>query len=99
MQARQKSGRNVAVLVLTATGALSQAVFGQASPFQTGADSFVTNFVAIATPIAVILVMALGIAAMIGRVSWGWPVAALAGIAIMFGAPQIVEWTRGMFAV
>lgn len=71
----------------------------QGSPFQTGADSFVTNLVAIATPIAIVFVMALGIAAMIGRVSWGWPVAALVGIGVLFGAPQIVTWTRGLFAV
>ena len=71
----------------------------QASPFQTGADSFVTSFLGIATPIAVIFVMALGIGAMVGRVSWGWPVAALVGIGVLFGAPQIVTWVRGMFAV
>ena len=73
--------------------------FAQGSPFQTGADSFVTDLVAIATPIAIVFVMALGIAAMIGRVSWGWPVAALVGIGVLFGAPQIVTWVRGLFAV
>ena len=36
--------------------------FAQGSPFQTGADSFVTDLVAIATPIAIVFVMALGIA-------------------------------------
>lgn len=71
----------------------------QASPFQTGADSFVTNLLAIATPIAIIFIMALGIGALVGRVSWGWPVAALVGIGVLFGAPQIVTWVRGMFAV
>ncbi|MEO8313381.1 MAG: TrbC/VirB2 family protein [Pseudomonadota bacterium] len=73
--------------------------FAQSSPFQTGADAFVTNLVAIATPIAIIFVMALGIAALLGRVSWGWPAAALVGIGVLFGAPQIVTWVRGLFAV
>jgi type IV secretory pathway VirB2 component (pilin) len=43
--------------------------------------------------------MVLGIMAMANRISWGWPIAAIVGIAIVFGAPQIVTWIRGMFAV
>ncbi len=76
-----------------------QLALAQASPFQTGADSFVTNLVAIATPVAIIFVMALGVAALFGRITWGWPIAALVGIGILFGAPQSVTWARGMFAV
>lgn len=87
------------LVVLLYAGLVPELARAQASPFQTGADSFVTNFLGIATPIAVIFVMALGIGAMIGRVSWGWPVAALVGIGVLFGAPQIVTWVRGMFAV
>lgn len=80
--------------------ALTLPVFALAqSPFQTGADAFVTNLTALATPFAVILVMALGVAALAGRLSWGWSVAALLGIGVVFGAPQIVTWVRGMFAV
>jgi type IV secretion system protein VirB2 len=74
-------------------------VFAQASPFLTGANSLQTNILAWATPIAVILVMVLGIMAMANRISWGWPIAALLGIAVVFGAPQLVTWTRGMFGV
>jgi len=33
------------------------------------------------------------------RVSWGWCIGAILGIAIAFGAPQIVIWVRGMFGV
>lgn len=74
-------------------------VWAQASPFLTGATSLQTNILAWATPIAVILVMALGIMAMANRISWGWPIAAIVGIAVVFGAPQIVTWIRGMFGV
>ena len=73
--------------------------FAQASPFLTGANSLQTNILAWATPVAVILVMALGIMAMANRISWGWPVAAMVGIAVVFGAPQMVTWIRGMFGV
>jgi type IV secretion system protein VirB2 len=73
--------------------------FAQTSPFLTGANSLQTNILSWATPIAVILVMALGIMAMANRISWGWPMAAMVGIAVVFGAPQMVTWIRGMFGV
>jgi type IV secretory pathway VirB2 component (pilin) len=43
--------------------------------------------------------MALGGMAMANRISWAWCIAAIFGIAIAFGAPQIVAWVRGMFGV
>ena len=45
------------------------------------------------------LALALGIMAMANRISWGWPMAAMVGIAVVFGAPQMVTWIRGMFGV
>jgi type IV secretion system protein VirB2 len=71
----------------------------QASPFMTGASSLQTNILAWLTPVAIILVMVLGGMAMANRVSWGWCIGAILGIAIGFGAPQIVTWVRGMFGV
>ena len=73
--------------------------WGQASPFMTGAASLQNNILAWLTPIAIILVMALGAMAMANRLSWGWCIGAILGIAIAFGAPQIVAWVRGMFGV
>ena len=71
----------------------------QTSPFLTGATALQTNILAWLTPIAVILVMVLGAMAMANRMSWGWCIGAIFGIAIAFGAPQIVTWVRGMFGV
>jgi type IV secretion system protein VirB2 len=71
----------------------------QASPFLTGASSLQTNILAWLTPVAIILVMVLGAMAMASRLSWGWCLGAILGIAIGFGAPQIVTWVRGMFGV
>jgi type IV secretion system protein VirB2 len=71
----------------------------QSSPFLTGATALQTNILAWLTPIAIILVMVLGAMAMANRVSWGWCFGAILGIAIAFGAPQIVTWVRGMFGV
>lgn len=73
--------------------------WAQASPFMTGATSLQSNIVAWLTPVAIILVMVLGGMAMANRMSWGWCLGAILGIAIAFGAPQIVTWVRGMFGV
>jgi len=81
-------------LVLVAGDALAQA-----SPFSTGATSFQGSFLAILTPVAVIAVMALGAAAWMNRISWAWAITGVAGIVLVFGAPQIVAWVRGMFGV
>ena len=78
----------------------SQSAFAQAtSPFLTGATALESNILAWLTPIAIILVMVLGGMAMANRISWGWCIGAILGIAIAFGAPQIVTWVRGMFGV
>jgi type IV secretion system protein VirB2 len=81
--------------------ALLQPAFSQSStsPFLTGATALETNILAWLTPIAIILVMVLGAMAMANRISWAWCVGAILGIAIAFGAPQIVSWVRGMFGV
>jgi type IV secretion system protein VirB2 len=86
----------IALLSLVPLLALGQA---QGSPFMTGATALQSNVLAWLTPIAVILVMALGAMAMANRLSWGWCLGAILGIAIAFGAPQIVTWVRGMFGV
>jgi len=84
-----------ATLLLSPALAVAQAT----SPFMTGANALQTNILAWLTPIAVILVMVLGAMAMANRMSWGWCIGAILGIAIAFGAPQIVTWVRGMFGV
>jgi type IV secretion system protein VirB2 len=77
------------------------AVFAQAagSPFETGANSLVTFAQTIGTPIAALIIIGLAIAAAVGKVSWGWVVGALIGIAAIFGAPTIVNWIKTMFGV
>jgi len=82
------------MLALMASEALAQA-----SPFSTGATAFQGSFLAILTPVAIIAVMALGAAAWFNRISWGWAATGIAGIVLVFGAPQIVAWVRAMFGV
>ena len=91
-----QTARRAAALLLAFPPVLALA---QSSPFLTGATALQTNILAWLTPIAVILVMALGAMAMAARLSWAWCLGAILGIAIAFGAPQIVTWVRGMFGV
>ena len=93
------SGRACAGVFLALAVALPALAVAQSSPFLTGATALESNILAWLTPIAIILVMVLGAMAMANRISWGWAIGAILGIAIAFGAPQIVTWVRGMFGV
>ena len=86
-------------LLFAVMAGLPQLALAQSSPFLTGATALESNILAWLTPIAIILVMVLGAMAMANRISWGWCIGAILGIAIAFGAPQIVTWVRGMFGV
>lgn len=94
-QTTTSSGASLLIVFLL----IPELALAQASPFMTGATALQTNILAWLTPVAVILVMVLGAMAMANRISWGWCIAAILGIAIAFGAPQIVTWVRGMFGV
>jgi type IV secretion system protein VirB2 len=97
---RMQNGVILPLLVAVAVLLAPEWSFAQAtSPFLTGANALQTNILAWLTPIAIILVMVLGGMAMANRMSWGWCIGAIIGIAIAFGAPQIVTWVRGMFGV
>jgi type IV secretion system protein VirB2 len=87
------------LIVLSLLAVPDLALAQAASPFMTGATSLESNILTWLTPVAIILVMVLGAMAMANRISWGWCIAAILGIAISFGAPQIVTWVRGMFGV
>jgi type IV secretory pathway VirB2 component (pilin) len=70
----------LSLLLIWAIGA-PELAFAQASPFMTGATALESNLLAWLTPVAVILVMVLGGMAMANRVSWGWCIGAILGIA------------------
>jgi type IV secretion system protein VirB2 len=98
---RRFTGKHHAVrlTLISLVSITPELALAQASPFMTGATALQTNILAWLTPVAIILVMVLGGMAMANRMSWGWCFGAILGIAIGFGAPQIVTWVRGMFGV
>ena len=69
------------------------------SPFATGAQALEVDLIDFATPVAVLAVIVLGIAAWFNVVRWGWVVGVMAGTVLVFGSTQVVDWVRGMFAV
>lgn len=93
------ANRQWIALVCMASVLTSESVLAQQSVFDTGASSLVEWALTIATPIAVILVIVAGGAAAVGKISWGWVIGGLIGIAAIFGSEQIVTWIRGLFGV
>ena len=83
-------------LLLSPALSLAQA---QQSPFSTGANALVDFALTIATPVGILIVVGIAIAAAVGRVSLGGAIAGIVAIAAVFGAPQIITWIRDMFAV
>src|SRR4051812_43302755 len=90
---------HVRVVFLLVGAIASSCVSAQSSPFDTGANSFVAWALTFATPVAVLVVIGTGAAAAFGRISWGWAIGAIVGIAVIFGSEQIVAWIRGLFGV
>ena len=95
-------GRTIARMAVHSLSGLAFApavTYAQASPFAAGAGAFQANLLGILTPIAVIAGMGLGVGAWFNRISWTWAVSGVIGIALVFGAPQMVAWVRNLFGV
>lgn len=96
MRSSRRSGQ-WAVGLAGALGALP--AFAQQAPFEVGANSLVAFYQAIATPVAVLGVAAFAIAAGTRAIRWGAAIGGMVAVVLLFGAPQIVAWVRGMFGV
>ena len=98
----KRTGRKTVLAVALIAAWVPQTLWAQLAgggPFSTGAANFQANLLTILAPIAVIGVMVIGAAAWFNKISWGWAAAAAGGLILVFGAPQIVAWVRGMAGV
>jgi type IV secretion system protein VirB2 len=95
---RGLSPRRQWALVVAFAG-LPSAAFAQASPWLTGANSLVTNIQAWSVPLAIFGIIVFGYFAFTGRVRGETALWSIVGLVLIFGAPQMVTWVRGMFAV
>jgi type IV secretion system protein VirB2 len=96
---RDSTTQRRSLFLLAAEGFAITPAVAQTTVFDTGANALVQWGLTIATPIAVLIVIAAGIAAAIGKISWGWVFGGIVGIAVVFGSEQIVTWIRGLFGV
>jgi len=47
--------------------------------------------------LAILLVLVLGVMAKARRISWAWCIGAIFGLAVAFGAPQVLHWFQATF--
>jgi type IV secretion system protein VirB2 len=87
------------LLVFGIATAMPGLAYAVGSPFATGATGLQADILTILQPIAVIAVMVIGAFAWANKISGTWLVVALVGMVLVFGAPQIVSWIRGMFGI
>jgi len=90
---------NIAIVIIAGLGLTMPELAFAAGPFTSGATSLSQDILTILTPVAVIAVMAAGVLAWFGRVSWVLAISVMAGIVLVFGSQQVVSWIRGLFGV
>lgn len=90
---------NSAIVTLAALGLLMPELAFAAGPFTAGSTSLAQDILTILTPVAVIAVMAAGVLAWFGRISWVLAISVMVGIVLVFGSQQVVTWIRGLFGV
>jgi type IV secretory pathway VirB2 component (pilin) len=73
--------------------------WAQATPFDAGVEALSTDILAIMASIAILVVIGLGVMAWFGQLTWSAAIRTMAGIVLVFGAVQVVDWARGMFGV
>jgi len=79
------------------TASLPGWAFAQGSPLLAESTLLQESLLKWLIPIALLLVMLLGLMARTRRISWAWCIGAIFGLAIACGAPVVVVWFRGMF--
>ena len=91
--------REVSAKTLTTIGMLLIALFlmapdlAMAEPWDSAAQKVLDIFTGgLARTLAIIAVIACGIAAIAGKVSWDWAIKIIIGIVLIFGAAAIVDY-------
>jgi type IV secretory pathway VirB2 component (pilin) len=90
----EASQRTLALVAVSVVGAFAlMPGMAVAAPWDTVADNILGIFTGgLTRTIAIIAVIALGIAAMAGKLSWDWAVKIILGITLIFGGAAIVDY-------
>ena len=82
-----------AVVMTLAAPALAQSGGGQHQPVQSTLQTLVNTLTGpISTSLAVLAVIACGLMAFVGRLTWGFAGSVIFGIVLVFGSAQIVQF-------
>ena len=91
---REQNRRTVGVLLMLGILLLALAPgFAAAAPWDSAGQKVLEIFTGgFARTIAIIAVIACGIAALAGKLSWDWAIKIIIGIVLIFGGPAIVDY-------
>ncbi|MDP2027516.1 TrbC/VirB2 family protein [Sulfuriferula sp.] len=88
---RTLAGKAAAIIAVGSVAMLPAIAF--AAPWDSVADNVLAIFTGgLTRTIAIIAVIALGIAAMAGKLSWDWVIKIVIGIVFIFGGAAIVDY-------
>lgn len=93
--AKSKENRR-AVAVMAVLGLMAVSIapdVAMAAPWDSAASSILSIFTSgLTRTIAIIAMIALGIAALAGKLSWDWAIKIIIGIVLIFGSTAIVDY-------
>lgn len=89
-----RNKRTLTVLSVAAVGAIALTpALAMAAPWDSTADEVLAIFTGgLTRTIAIIAIIACGIAALFGKLSWDWAVKIIIGIVLIFGGAAIVDY-------
>lgn len=71
---------------------ISQSAFAQAAPWEDTAQNVIDLLMGIARGVSIIGVIACGLAALFGKLSWEWAGKIIIGLVLIFGATAVVDY-------
>lgn len=89
--------KTIALMIGLAAMITSESVFAAAAiyPWESTATQAITFFTSgLTRSLAILAVIGLGIAALFGKMSWEYAGKIIIGIALIFGAPTVVDFFR-----
>ncbi|KLD35827.1 hypothetical protein TB15x_20635 [Xanthomonas perforans] len=98
MQAIKRHGRGLSLAKFAALAALMIAVPGialaQGQPWESTASNTYNLIMSVVRYVAIIGIVACGLAAFFGKLSWDWAGKIIIGLVLVFGAQQLVDYFR-----
>lgn len=65
--------------------------------FTTGVTTLGNDIMSFLAPLAGIVIIALGVGAWMGKISWAWCITFVLGMILVFGHQQILDWIKATF--